>query len=58
MRYEKTTQVIAYLVNHAPKGANCTKLSLLKLLFPADRYSLRMYGLALTDDSYAAMRFR
>ncbi len=56
MRYEKTTQVIAYLVNHAPEGADCTKLSLLKLLFLADRYSLRMYGQALTDDSYVAMK--
>lgn len=57
MEYKKTTQAIAYLVGNAPQGADCSKLSIFKLLFLADRYSLRMYGQALTDDVYVAMKY-
>jgi len=52
--YRKATQALNFLTR---RGDGLTKLTLLKLIYFADRYHLRKYGRAVTNDQYWAMQF-
>lgn len=54
MDYEVSVQAIDYLAN-MHKNSKFNKLSMLKLLFFAERYHLRKYGRMITDDTFFAM---
>jgi uncharacterized phage-associated protein len=54
MDYKVTIQVIDYLANRYTHKVN--KLSILKLLFFAERYHMRKYARMITDDTFFAMR--
>lgn len=48
-------QALYYLINSNDKKYD--KLSLLKLVFFADRYHMRKYARSITDDTYYAMQY-
>ena len=53
--YEKIIQAVNFF---ARKSSNqLTKLHILKLIFFADRYHMRMYGRMITNDNYLAMQY-
>lgn len=52
--YKKAVQVVNYLTNL--NGGSIDKLSVLKLIYLADRYHLRNYIRTVTKDKYIAMR--
>ena len=53
--YEKIIQAVNFF---ARKSNNqLTKLHILKLIFFADRYHMRMYGRMITNDDYLAMQY-
>lgn len=54
--YEKIVQAINYFAERNP-GKKISKLHVLKIIFLADRYHLRMYGRMLTQDRYFAMQY-
>lgn len=52
----KIIESIVYLVSRS-KERKMSKLHLLKMLFFADRWHLRMYGRSVTGDTYYAMQY-
>lgn len=52
----KIIEAIVYLVSRS-KDRKMSKLHLLKMLFFADRWHLRMYGRSVTGDTYYAMQY-
>lgn len=54
INYEKMTQAISFFIRNI-HNKPITKLEIFKLLFLVDRYSLRMFGRSLTEDTYIAM---
>lgn len=52
----KIIEAIVYLVSRSPER-KMSKLHLLKMLFFADRWHLRMYGRSVTGDTYYAMQY-
>lgn len=52
----KIIEAIVYLVSRS-KERKMSKLHLLKMLFFADRWHLRMYGRSVTGDTYYAMQY-
>ena len=52
---KKAVQSVNYIVRELGKGSHMSKLDVLKLIFLADRYHLRRYGRAITNDQYWAM---
>jgi uncharacterized phage-associated protein len=53
---EKTVQALNFFLNQEP-SRTMDKMKLLKLLWLADRSTLRNYGYSITNDDYYAMRF-
>lgn len=53
--YEKIIQAINFFARKS--GNTLTKLYMLKLIFFADRYHMRMYGRMITNDCYLAMEY-
>ena len=49
-------QAIDYIIRNSSDTHSLDKLSILKLLFFADRYHLRKYGRTISNDNYCAMR--
>ena len=52
----KIIEAVVYLVSRS-KDRKMSKLHLLKMLFFADRWHLRMYGRSVTGDTYYAMQY-
>lgn len=52
----KIIEAIVYLVSRS-KDRKMSKLHLLKMLFFADRWHLKMYGRSVTGDTYYAMQY-
>lgn len=52
--HRKATQALNFLAHKA--GGKISKLRALKLIFLADRYHLRKYGRAVTNDAYYALK--
>lgn len=55
MNIKTIIQALYYLINSNDKKYD--KLSLLKLVFFADRYHMRKYARSITDDTYYAMQY-
>lgn len=55
MNIKTIIQALYYLINSNDKKYD--KLSLLKLIFFADRYHMRKYARSITDDTYYAMQY-
>lgn len=55
MNVKVIIQTLYYIINSNDK--NYDKLSLLKLVFFADRYHMRKYARSITDDTYYAMQY-
>jgi uncharacterized phage-associated protein len=53
---EKTIQALNFFLNKEP-SKTMDKMKLLKLLWLADRYTLRNYGYSITGDDYYAMEY-
>ena len=53
--HRKATQALAFLAEQA--GGSLNKMKALKLIFFADRYHLRKFGRAITNDTYFAMKY-
>ena len=51
----KTTQMAAYFISH--EGGEISKLKLIKLLYLAERESLRQHGRVMTGDRFVAMPY-
>lgn len=58
MDFNKDTriQAIDYIIRNSSDTHSLDKISILKLLFFADRYHLRKYGRTISNDSYCAMQ--
>ena len=58
MDFNKNTriQAIDYIIRNSSNTHSLNKISILKLLFFADRYHLRKYGRTISNDSYCAMQ--
>lgn len=54
--FEKIVQAINYYADLNPEK-KISKLHVLKIVFFADRYHLRMYGRMITQDKYFAMQY-
>ena len=55
-REERAVQVLDYLANKL-MGKRLSKLNALKLVYLADRYHLRKYGMPILRDEYYAMNY-
>ena len=55
-REERVVQVLDYLANKL-MGKRLSKLNALKLVYLADRYHLRKYGMPILRDEYYAMNY-
>ena len=55
---KRILQALYYIQSHAPvdNGSRLSKVYLLKILFFADRYHLRNFGVLATGDTYFAMK--
>jgi len=53
-KLEKTVQVINFFLNQ-DESKSMSKMKLLKLIWLADRYTMRNYGYSITHDDYYAM---
>ena len=53
--YEKIIQSVNFFARKS--NNHLTKLHILKLIFFADRYHMRMYGRMITNDDYLAMQY-
>lgn len=55
---KRILQALYYIQSHAPRdnGSRLSKVYLLKILFFADRYHLRNFGVLATGDTYFAMK--
>lgn len=58
MDFNKDTriQAVDYLIRNSTDTHSLDKISILKLLFFADRYHLRKYGRTISNDNYYAMK--
>jgi uncharacterized phage-associated protein len=56
MDYLASVQAIDYIINNISKNAKANKLSILKLLFFAEKYHVRKYGSFFTNDVFYAMK--
>ena len=58
MDFNKDTriQAIDYIIRNSSNTHSLDKISILKLLFFADRYHLRKYGRTISNDNYCAMQ--
>jgi uncharacterized phage-associated protein len=56
MDYLASVQALDYLANKLDKNGKANKLSVLKLLFFAERYHARKYGSFFTNDTFYAMK--
>ncbi|MCK4981914.1 MAG: SocA family protein [Victivallaceae bacterium] len=54
--YKKATQALNYFARKN-SSHKISKLKVLKLIYLADRFHLRKYGRAITNDNYIAMQF-
>lgn len=54
--YKKATQALNYFARKN-SSYKISKLKVLKLIYLADRFHLRKYGRAITNDNYVAMQF-
>jgi len=55
MKIETLVQAISFLLEQ--KGGSLDKLSLLKLIFFADKYHMMKYARSITNDTYYAMKY-
>ena len=56
LNYKAAIQAVDYIVKRASPDSLLDKLTILKLLFFAERYSLRKYFQSITNDQFCAMR--
>ncbi|ALV65025.1 Panacea domain-containing protein [Campylobacter fetus] len=56
MNYKAAIQAVDYIIQNTSDYDILDKLSILKLLFFAERYSLRKFAQSITDDNFCAMR--
>lgn len=56
VNFKACIQAVDYIIKNVSDTGILDKLSILKLLFFAERYSLRKYGQSITNDTFYAMK--
>lgn len=56
LNYQAAVQAVDYILKNASPDGILDKLTILKLLFFAERYSLRKFSQSITGDKFVAMR--